>query len=361
MVNIPKINRPIKWYRDNNCKYMMTKTINDILNKHNIKKSTNNDSVLYLPCTYNNINKEVNSMKPIKNDQRFFVVNNADELTSKNKIWKNLVDTYGRDIALTIMPTTYILSDPNDIALFQKEYNKNQIYILKKNIQRQKGLKITKDKNVILNANKNGYVIVQKLLQNPYKIDGRKINMRFYVLFICHNNEISAYVHNEGFMYYTKTKFVKNSITEENNITTGYIDRAIYEKNPLTLGDLKKYLDNYNRLLNKTEISIINSGINISDYVFSEIHKLLYKVVYAVKNTICVNSHLKSNITFQLFGADVSLSDTLIPQLMEINKGPDLGTKDKRDSIIKHSVIEDIFKLLKVLPNKNNGFIKIYE
>jgi hypothetical protein len=59
---------------------------------------------------------------------------------------------------------------------------------MKKNIQRQEGLKISKDKNEILNCYKDGYAVVQELLQDPYLINGRKINLRVYCLFIKKSN-----------------------------------------------------------------------------------------------------------------------------------------------------------------------------
>ncbi len=45
---------------------------------------------------------------------------------------------------------------------------------------------------------------------------------------------------------------------------------------------------------------------------------------------------------------------------MEINKGPDLGAKDKRDSELKHNLVRDIFKTVGLIDNDdNNGFIKL--
>ena len=45
---------------------------------------------------------------------------------------------------------------------------------------------------------------------------------------------------------------------------------------------------------------------------------------------------------------------------MEINKGPDMGAKDKRDSELKHNVVEDLLEIVGVInTGKKNGFIKI--
>lgn len=360
MVDIPPVNREVKWKRNKNCKFLMTKTIKNVLNNNNLVETKGDDWVIYMPCTYNHISDEISQTKPLSVDQRFFIVNNADQLTSKSAIWRNLVKTYGRDTAKKIMPTTYILNSPKDISLLKQEHHKDKIYIMKKNIQRQKGLEITRDVNKILKGSGDSYVVAQELLQDPYLIDGRKINMRFYVLFVCRHNEVSAYVHREGFMYYTKERFKKNTTTDGPNITTGYIDRKVYDENPLTLGDFKQYLDNSNRDLTNPERALLENGEIISNVVFGRIYYMLKLMVDAVSSTVCVNSKLKNFLTFQLFGADVALNDQLFPQLIEINKGPDLGAKDGKDGDVKHKVVTDIFKVIKVLDGEHD-FLKIVD
>ena len=228
-----------------------------------------------------------------------------------------------------------------DKSFICREYDPTKIYIMKKNIQRQEGLKITNNKNQIINGVKNGYVVVQELLQDPYMINGRKINMRFYVLVVCQNNEISAFVHKEGFMYYTKMPFKQNSMKDGHNITSGYIERWIYDVNPLTHGDFRKYLGDK------------------SVSTFNNIYELIKKVILTVDDKLCHGSHLKEYITFQLFGVDIALNNKLIPQIMEINVGPNLGIHDKRDGEIKKMVIRDTLKILKVVDDKDNGFIEI--
>jgi len=45
---------------------------------------------------------------------------------------------------------------------------------------------------------------------------------------------------------------------------------------------------------------------------------------------------------------------------MEINKGPDLGAKDKRDSELKHNLVRDIFKTVGLINNDDeNKFVQL--
>lgn len=359
LVNIPPI-KGQKWKRTK-CNYYMNETIKDVLNNNKITKTNGNDWDLIMPCLYDDIENEVSKIKPNNKSQRIFIIDDADELCAKDTIWKNVLDYYGRDDAKQLMPLTYILHDQNDIDLFKNEYDFNKIYILKKNIQRQEGLLITRDYNKIINGYKNGYVIVQELLQNPYTINGFKTNMRFYTLIICQNGDISCYVYNDGFMYYTKNKFKKNDLSHDTNVTTGYIDRHIYEINPLTHNDLRVYLDDDKRKLNKAERKYKRMNYTLSILVFNRLYETLKKVMLSIIGRICERSSLKENITFQLFGVDMAFNDKLEAVLIEINKGPDLGAKDKRDYELKKNVCTDMFSIMNIIENKKHNYIKLFD
>lgn len=366
MVNISKINKP-SWSR-NKCSYDLTNTIKRVLDDHNIINRDGGNGKIMFPCGYDEISNELAKFNPKPNNS-YFVVNQADELIAKDLLWKHLVAHYGLNKAKTIMPMSYILYDEKDKNRFDFEYDKHKIYIMKKNIQRQEGLHITTDKNVILKGSADHYVVVQELLQNPYtiadnlnnQINNRKINMRFYILVICNQNDMDVYVHKNGFMYYTKESFVKGSLRSESNITTGYIDRKIYDKSPLTHDDFRTYLDS-DRNITDHERNIKKHGLILSKVVFERIYNLLRDVFIAIVGKICTKCKLSDGISFQLFGADIALDDKLNPMIMEINKGPDLGSKDERDGSVKYKVVSDIFRKIKAInDNKKNDFKQILE
>ena len=342
LINLPY--ESSSWNR-NKCDYLLSKTLEDELNKHNINRSNTNWNI-YFPCGYDEIDKEINEM-PVVNNAKYFIIDNSDKLVAKEWLWQNIVNHYGINIARNMMPNSYILYNEHEMVRFNKEYDQNKIYIMKKNIQRQEGLKITNSKDEILAGQNQDYVLVQELLQNPYTISGRKTNMRFYILVLCNNGEINVYVHKDGFMYYTKELFKKNSIEFDPNITTGYIDRQIYIDNPLTHDDLRKYLDDSNRTnLVEVEQEIKKQGLKISEVYFNRIYHLLRSVFMAFVGKICTLDKFSNNVLFQLFGVDIAVDDTLNPMIMEINKGPDMGAKDERDSELKHGVMGDILNVI---------------
>jgi hypothetical protein len=369
MINIKPVLNP-QWSR-NACDYSINNTLQTVMDKYNIKKTNDSNFDIMMPCLYDEITHEITNMKTDNDtNKKYFIVADADQLIAKDLLWKHLVAHYGINKAMSIMPMSYILYHQNDVNRFSQEHDTNKIYIMKKNIQRQEGLKITNSKSEILEGYNNGYVIAQELLQDPYtitdnlkgKTNNRKINMRFYALVICQENDITAYVHKNGFMYYTKESFEKGSLRDEPNITTGYIDREVYDVNPLTHDDFRTYLDNPNRQLIKAEKNIREQGLKLSNVVFTRINDVIKETFTAIIGKICNGGKLKKYITFQLFGFDIALNDELLPMVMEVNKGPDLGSKDKRDGEVKVKVVADIFRTIKVInDNESSDFIKVLE
>lgn len=325
-----------------------TQITQEIFNKYDFNKTNKNNWDLYIPCGYNYIERELNNINVHNNKQVIFGIKGCDNFVSKNGIWSLLVKKYGRKNSCKIMPKSYVIRNPLEMRQFYQEHDPKKIYILKSNIQKQKGIKIVSN---IVNINKftgilSDYQIIQELLQNPFIVNGRKINLRIYVLIVCEKSKITAYIHNQGFMYYTPLKFKKNSIKKDVNITSGYVPRIVYKENPLTLQDFKLWLER--RGYNKNSL-------------FNNIDKMLINVFEAIEPSICISKHLNNNTRFQLFGADIAPDENLNCKLMEFNKGPDMGAKDERDKLVKKTVQEDIYNLLGLIKlNRYNEFKKIW-
>jgi hypothetical protein len=164
------------------------------------------------------------------------------------------------------------------------------------------------------------------------------------VLVICTDNKLTSYVYKDGFMYYTKHEFVPNSLDFWSNVTTGYIDRWVYDINPLTHIDFKKYLD--------------EKGIS-SNVVFENVYKLIADLITSVDSKFCNENDFNFCTTFQLFGIDIALNDKLEPKIIECNKGPNLIANDVRDGKLKTALVNDIFKVINVIDNDHNDFVQI--
>lgn len=330
-------------------------------------KQTNDITVcsLVVPCSYETTEEELVKLKDagieknINGDAvRIFMLNNTDHMVSKLALWKYLKLRHGIHNASNIYPYTWDLTNPTDVEVFVKQYDKNKLYITKNNKQRQEGIGIHTSLNSILDSI-GDYILVQELLQNPYLISGRKINLRVYVLAIRDGyGNAKVQVYSDGFMYYTPELFEKANPDFKRNITTGYIDRKIYEENPLTHGDFKKWLDDEKRNLKPIEKYIKEHyGGQLSDYVFSQIYQQLKQVFESFEDVVGTNSQ---GVNFQLYGVDVAIDDLLKPMVMEINKGPDLTAKDGRDKNLKIGLCIDILNSVG-LNEQTSKFITILE
>jgi len=348
-------------YIKNDCFYDALKINNFSMTKDILEAS------LIVPCSYETTEKELIDLNKNKiqlnkygDGVRIFMLNNTDHMVSKLALWKYLKQKYSSDIASTMLPYTWDLTDLTDIEIFKNQYDKNKIYITKNNNQRQEGIKIHTSLDSILNS-KSQYLLVQELLQNPYLVSGRKINLRVYVLVIKDNySNIKLNVYRDGFMYYTSELFEPGNPSFETNITTGYIDRQVYIDNPLTHIDFRTWLDNPNRKMTPIEKYLIQThpNIHISEYIFSQIYEQLGFIFKTYEDIIGTKT---PGVCFQLYGVDVAINNQLNPLVMEINKGPDLTAKDGRDKDLKITLCTDILKSVGLIPNVNNNFITILE
>jgi hypothetical protein len=341
--NFTNFNSPCGDYPELLLKVMKERKMND---------SKNFD--LYIPCSYNDCENDVKSFESDKTGKKLFLIDGCDWIGSKLALWELLEEYYGKN-ATKYMPRTFLLEREKDIKELTNHFKANkekrcdQMYVLKNYKQRQEGIKLTRDLDEILDGLKHGWYLVQDYVYNPYIIDNRKINFRYYMLVTCHEGKINAYIHKDGFLYYTPEYYDAHDMSFNKHITTGYIDRKVYEVNPLTLKDFRKYLESKDKGSSKVWDKSVET--------------LMGGVMSAISKKICKNKKLDNHFKFQLFGCDVAPDNKLGCTLMEINKGPDLDAKDERDKKVKLQVQRDIFRIVDPVnekePNKTR-FVKIF-
>lgn len=261
-----------------------------------------------------------------------------DILSSKSEMYMVLKAYNSQQLLKKYVPKTYVIE--KEYLKLLAEFNDDNLYILKKNVQRQKGCTITNDLEYIKKASDNGYVVCQELLQDPYCINGHKINIRQYMLIIV-NKSTHFYLYNDGFIYYTPKPFKKQSMNPDRNITTGYIDRAIYDSNPLTLQDLLKSMNSKAAIRLKGNLKELFLFISKS---YSDL------ITYHDSNT---------HTNFVILGCDVAVDNHLNCKIMEINKGPDLSYKDERDKEVKYKMMKNVFSKLNLININYDNFISL--
>jgi hypothetical protein len=337
-------NLPIKnYYRNNKIGFINEK----IFKKYNIFKTDKLiNADLYIPTTYTYCETEFKNIYYKK--FVIYMIHGCDYLASKNMLYEMLEKTYNRKRTKHIVPETWIFNNKKHMELFKKDYDSNTLYILKKNVQQKKGLYLTNNYNNIIH-NKNNHKIIQKYIDDTFLINKRKITLRIYLLIVYKNNKLFYYVHKNGKCLYTTKNYIsnKNKINYNSLITSdpSNLNINIYDTNPHTLFDLKKYLNEHNYNYNLLYKNILkNLKLLIKSY-----NTILYK-----KNKIC------KNVCFQLFGLDYIFNNKLNVYLLEINKGPNMSHISKKDYKLKYNILEDVFDKVNLIKKTNkNLFISI--
>jgi len=334
-----------KFYK---CSNRLGKVTGNIFSYFNFKHN-NQDWNIYMPCGYNNVEKELRTIN-VNGDRSkiIFGINGCDNIVSKNGIWNILKTKYNRKLASQLMPTSYILYDPDELKHLKDDYKEGDIYILKKNVQRKEGLKLTKDMNEILMASKENYRVAQKYMRNLYLINNRKINLRIYLLVVIKGNNKKFYISRKGKCIYTYKEYNDDDFDFESNITSYHLDMNVYKKNPRNFQELIDYIDGRG-----------DDGKKL----FRNIEKLMVYSSKAMSDKVYQSDNLKGTTTFQIFGGDVIFDKNLHPYLLEFNKGPDMSARDKIDEFMKSDVQYDMFSLVGLMPYdyKTNSFFLVHE
>ncbi len=313
----------------------------------------NKDWNLYIPCGYNNVEIELqNIVIPFNKYELKYIfgISGCDQFVSKNGLWNIINKKYGRDEAKKYLPESWLFENKNEMENFMNIYDSNQIYIIKKNVQRKLGIKLTKDIQDILNSQNDNFKVIQKYIKDIYLINGYKTNLRIYILIKQTIYSKEFFLYRDGKCIYTNKKYDDNDLSFESNITSYNLDLSIYDKNPRSFKDLNIYLKNNNKDYK---------------YLWSNINKLMEKICIALSNVIFIPNYNKKELVtqFQLFGCDIIFDNNLNPFLLEINKGPDMNPKDDIDERMKTKLQLDMFNKIGLINDydNNNLFNIIYE
>ncbi len=347
-------------------------------NRYTSSTKKNMNWELYIPCGYNFVEHELPTIQlsDVPSQLYIFGINGCDKMVSKNNIWSTLKKHYGFDEASQIMPASYVLEDRDDMALFKRDYQKDHIYILKKNVQRKEGLKLTKDYDFITKtAASQEYKVVQTYMRNLYLINGRKVNLRVYLLIVLQGDQRRFYISTLGKCIYTNKKYNDNDFDFESNITSYHLDMSVYKDHPRTFEELRTYIQLAWLAEGQQRSAATWAGSrqehdpqkdpNAPSLFFVKMNQKLQKMCSALSHEFYQSENIRSRnaISFQLFGVDVIMNDQLEPYILEVNKGPDMSGRDDVDKKMKYTVQAHMFEKVGLIKDEeiasSNVFFEI--
>lgn len=310
----------------------MGDSIQYILDTKLISTERDESDIIFLK-NLNYIEKKFDLVKIPKKTMWIYGFKGVDSIASKT-----LLDRYAKkyldlDSYSKMIPKSFHYSNKDDLQLFQQMFDEKKVYVMKKNIQEKKGIKLSNNKADILESHKDGYIIIQEMIRNPLLYNDRKINIRMYICITIKNNIINFNIYKDGLIFYTDDEFKYNT-NWTNQITNSNIDPLIYDNNPLLLSDL------YSKLDDDIMLNMKRSNIQI----FKNLKKMY------MTNLKSKNLNLKKNCTyFLLLGCDIIPLDNGETCLLEINKGPKLNFTKKNDKRFKKKLISDMFEMINIL------------
>jgi len=230
-----------------------------------------------------------------------------------------------------------------------------------------RGIKVITGQQV-LSLPKTKRALVQRYLHSPYLIDGKKFDLRIYVL-VSGVDPLRIYIHNEGLTRISTSSYnLKNLSNRFAHLTNYSINKKSKVFKAATfegVGDnhdtgapageggsdtegFKWSLAAFKRWLSKRESPEIMLA------TFERIHSLCVKTMIAAESTITPQMHSTANYRsncFELFGCDVILDSDLNPHLLEVNVSPSLVGSSPLDKRIKGTVIADILHIVGLYPH----------
>jgi len=283
---------------------------------------------------------------------------NHYELTRKNLMAKNLKRLkkqvereHGKLEAMKFdfFPATFEL--PAEYHMFVEEFKKNpgKLWIMKPIAKSQgKGIFLFKRLKDITEWRKEDYYramdekkedrehpeayIVQRYLDNPYLIGGRKFDLRVYVL-VTSYVPLKAWLYREGFARFTNTRYSLNSIDDQYiHLTNVAIQKTAPDYDPggskWSIHQLRLYLT-------------AKHGVDIVEELFRLMDDIFIKSLQSVQRVMINDKHC-----FELYGYDILIDSELKPWLCEINASPSLTASNSTDYTLKHSMLTDILNVL---------------
>jgi hypothetical protein len=175
--------------------------------------------------------------------------------------------------------------------------------------------------------------VVQRYIENPYLIGGRKFDIRFYVL-VTSYNPLVAWVYREGFSRFSAGQFSLDALQDVYiHLTNVAIQRTSEDYNPekgskWSLQSLREYLT-------------ARHGREKVQHMFNLIDVIVVRTLQSVCHCVLQDKHC-----FEVYGFDVLIDRNLVPWLLEVNASPAFTPSNEEDYILKCGLIDDTVSVL---------------
>ena len=221
--------------------------------------------------------------------------------------------------------------------------NRGRYITVEKNLKEiiKKLEEIQEKKKINVNDKKKGtdikceYILIQKYLEKPLLYQGRKFDIRLWVLFIA-EQEDDIYIFRQGHLKATCNKYDPDSNDLYVHLTNYSVQKYNQNFSKIEIGNEIPFKDFQNEL-NKNK-----TGIDFYNDIYPKIVKIVRITGGAAKGKI---NFLKKKYCFEIFGYDFILDENYQPYLLEINTNPGLEISSPIIDELLPRMIDDALKL----------------
>jgi tubulin polyglutamylase TTLL9 len=260
---------------------------------------------------------------------------------------------------LDFCPQSFLL--PSEYSMFAEEFKKNPgVYIMKPVAKAQgKGIFLFNKLSQISDwkthfkwvnnntsasngANTNNDTqqvenyIVQRYVDKPFLVGGKKFDLRIYVL-VTSYMPLTVYLYRTGFARFSQFRFNMNADEIDNNFI--HLTNVAIQKTTMEYAENEKGCKWDLRYLKLYMLSIFSQ--DQVDSCFTLIEELVLRSLFAVQKVIIQDKHC-----FEMYGYDILIDQDLKPWLLEVNASPSLTADTQDDYEMKHKLLEDMLHVV---------------
>ena len=273
--------------------------------------------------------KIINSVEDCEKYIRAFYQGNVNKCVKDNQDISQVKDNNKK--VYFVLPKIKNSDNIKNNSIEDNNHKNNLGVSIHRKIDYSKIMKNTSGRKGLYKSNK---IILQKYIEKPLLYNGRKFDVRLWVL-LTHTNEI--YLFREGHLKATSFNYTSES-------TDLYIHLTNYS--------VQKYSDKFQKFECGNEISFdelqesLNKYYNLNLDVRKELLPKLKNIIFLSMESVkkLINKFHRKNC-FEIFGYDFMFDADLNPFLIEVNTNPGLEISSPLIKKLVPRMIDDAFRL----------------
>jgi tubulin polyglutamylase TTLL9 len=180
--------------------------------------------------------------------------------------------------------------------------------------------------------------VVQKYIDGPLLIGGKKFDIRMYALVTCYT-PMTVYMHRGGFCRFSMSRYTSDK-NDMSNLAKHLTNVAVQKNSGKAAYKRTGAKWDVQRL--KTYIECL-AGLDVVNNLFCGIEAIVISTLLAVQKVMINDKHC-----FELYGFDILIDTAFKPWLLEVNASPSLTANTVDDYNMKFGMLDDCLSIIDI-------------